>query len=244
MALVVPLLRVLGAALANLEAAGCSSRRVLSLGYPDVIATSQELREIFGERVASAVAHRADSAAILQWHGMATSGRVPEASSLLSLLGCELESIDIVAARGNELIQDLNEPVGEHLFGRYAAVIDAGTLEHCFNIAQAARNAAAMTARNGVVLHLNPLNMYNHGFYNFSPTWYRDFYETNGFEIERLEIVWNVSQGASSTAAPAFKRFQGVAENSLLLAVARRREVREIRWPTQRKYRDNPTLRA
>jgi hypothetical protein len=241
MALVVPLLRVLGAALANLEAAGCSSRHVLSLGYPDVIATSEQIRAIFGERVASAVAHRVDSAAILQWHGMAASGRVPEASSLLSLLGCELESVDIVAARGNEIIQDLNEPVGQHLFGRYAAVIDAGTLEHCFNVAQAARNIAAMT---GVVLHLNPLNMYNHGFYNFSPTWYQDFYETNGFVVERLEIVWNVAQAPSSAPAPAFQRFQGVPETSMLLAVARRREVREIRWPTQKKYRDNPALRG
>jgi hypothetical protein len=235
----------LGPQLRAASAAACSSRKVLSLGYPDVLASPLQLREIFGAEIAGRLAYRDDSAAILRWHGAgAVTDRVADAASLFAALGYELEVLDIAAARGGEILQDLNQPVPERLKQRYALVLDSGTLEHCFNIAQGARNLAEMTALGGAVVHGNPLNMYNHGFYNLNPTWYHDFYGANGFEVESAQIVLDAVHAAKTAPAPPYARFAGIPDNATLLVVARRKTLCPIRWPVQRKYRDNPDLRG
>jgi hypothetical protein len=244
MALVPLTLGVIGDALKATQAAGCASRRVLSLGYPDILASPAQLAKLFGEDVAQALAVRSDSASILRWHhAAAMTDRVIEAGELFAALGFELDVLDIAAARGGEIIQDLNQPMDESLAGRYAAVLDAGTLEHCFNIGQAAKNVASAVALGGFVMHGNPLNMYNHGFYNLNPTWYHDFYEDNGFTVTSVQIVLEaVSETPRVVNAPPFARFQAVPDNATLLVIAQRKAIVAVKWPVQRKYRDNPTL--
>ena len=243
MALVALTLDVLKSIFSTLDKAGCKNRRVLSLGYPDILANPEQIRQIFGEAVFAKLDYRDDSAAILRWHGAErVTDRVTDAKQLFFALGYELEVIDMVQARGEEIIHDLNDPIPENLHGRYGVVIDAGTLEHCFNIGQAAKNVAAMVCVGGMVMHGNPLNMYNHGFYNLNPTWYYDFYEANGFAVEFMKLV-NDSVGTPKlTAVSPYGRFGAVAENTVLLVVARRVASAELRWPIQKKYRDNPTL--
>jgi hypothetical protein len=236
-------LDVLRSVLEGIGRTGCASRKVLSLGYPDILASPEHIRAIFGDAVASKLEFRSDSAAILRWHNAeAMTDRVADAKCLFALLGQELEVMDLVATRGGEIIQDLNDPVPEHMRERYAVVLDAGTLEHCFNVAQAAKNVAEMVALGGAVIHGNPLNMYNHGFYNLNPTWYHDFYETNGFAVEFLRLVTNPVFAPQVAEVPAFQRFRGIPDDSVLLVVARRAGLQTVRWPVQRKYRDNPTL--
>lgn len=167
-----------------------------------------------------------------------------EADQLFARLGYELEVFEVVAARGGEIVHDLNEPLPERYRERYAVVLDAGTLEHCFNIAQAARSVAEMVARGGAAIHGNPVNMYNHGFYNLNPTWYHDFYAHNGFEIELMRLVVDTVRNPRLAEAPPHARFHGVPEDTTILVVARRAEIRPVAWPVQRKYRDNPTLRG
>jgi hypothetical protein len=95
-----------------------------------------------------------------------------------------------------------------------------------------------------VVIHGSPLNMFNHGFYNLNPTWYYDFYETNGFVVDYLRLIENAVSAPRIGKVPPFNRFGGVPDNSSLLVVARRTELKPIRWPVQRKYRENPALRG
>ena len=107
----------------------------------------------------------------------------------------------------------------------------------------AATIIASAVALGGFVMHGNPLNMYNHGFYNLNPTWYHDFYEANGFTVESAHIVLDaVSEAPRVAAAPAFKRFWGIPDDATLLVIARRKTVTELKWPVQNKYRNNPTL--
>lgn len=237
-------LDVVNASLAAIRQTGCTSRRICSLGYPDILVSAERLRAIVGERVAAQVRYRADSAEILRWHGaQARTGDVPHAESLFAALGYDLEVVDIVEARGGEILLDLNEPLPEEMKQRYAIVMDAGTLEHCFNIGQAAANVAEMVAAGGAAVHGNPINMFNHGFYNLNPTWYYDFYESNGYVIELLQLVVP-GEVPTVSPVPPFARFQRVPENSTLLVVARRAETKAIRWPVQRKYRANAGLRG
>jgi hypothetical protein len=244
MSMVALTLDILDKIIKSLERSGCESRRIVSLGYPDILASPEQVRAIFGDAIFSRLAFRADSASIVGYHGVqGITDRVIEAGSLFDALGFPLDVIDIHAARGGEIVHDLNLPVARALHERYAVVLDAGTIEHCFNIAQAIANAASLAARGGVILHGNPINMYNHGFYNLNPNWYHDFYAANGFHVDYLRLVLDVLSPAPKLfELPAFERFASVPENATLLVVARRLAVQEIRWPVQRKYRENPML--
>lgn len=244
MALPTEALRFVQLGLQAAERAGCESQCVLSLGYPDILASAAQIGALFGTEIVDALEFRPDSEQIARWHGLGAETKIAESAHLMALLGYDLEVLDVVEARGGELLLDLNEPVPERLHRRYALIIDPGTLEHCFNIAQAARNLAEMVAPGGCVFHGNPLNMYNHGFYNLNPTWYRDFYAAIGFEIEQMIGVANPVSGLQRFEVPPTARFAGVPENSSLYVLARRAVDAPIRWPTQSKYVSNPTLKG
>lgn len=242
MALTLEALKLVQQGLLASRSGGCESQTVLSLGYPDILASADELQSLLGADIAAALSYRGDSEAIARWHAMPAGTRIPEAVNFFVLLGYDLEVLDVATLRGGELLHDLNQPVPRDLHRRYALITDAGTLEHCFNIAQAAKNVAEMAAPGGCVLHVNPLNMYNHGFYNLNPTWYQDFYAANGFEIEALHAVADPVRARNRYAVPHTRRFRETLPDSSLYVLARRVSEKPIVWPTQTKYVNNPTL--
>lgn len=237
-------LQLIRQGLAAGEKLGCTSRRVISLGYPDILARPEQLEQVLGAEMMARVGYRGDADSIRRWHGVKDDYPIAEAASVFLALGYALDVIDVAAARGGELLHDLNEPLPETLSGSCAAVIDAGTLEHCFNIGQAVKNVAGLVAVNGFVMHGNPLNMFNHGFYNLSPVWYHDFYRANGFVLETALLVNGEPPRLQTMAAPLEQRFGGVPDNTVVVAVARRREIRPIAWPIQGKYVANPLLKG
>ena len=244
MALAAVSLNVLASRFAALEQQKGMSRRILSLGYPDIIASPKQLAEIFGEALVSKAQIREDSAEIISWHRLSNFiDEIVESEHFFELLGYQLEVVDVAQARGNEHILDLNEPCPEEFHLRYDLLIDSGTCEHCFNIAQAVKNLANMVSLNGIIYQSNPCSMYNHGFYNLNPTWYYDFYENNGFRIHDLQIVNNPVIKPTFYEYSRYSRFKGIPENSSIMMVAQKNEVQEITWPMQRKYVDNPDLK-
>jgi hypothetical protein len=78
---------------------------------------------------------------------------------------------------------DLSLPLTADLTSKAGVVIDIGTCEHIFNLPQAFTNIVSLLQPGGVVLHLAPLSWYDHGFVNFNPIFFREFYEHNGFEV-------------------------------------------------------------
>ena len=211
--------------------------RVLSLAYPDVLADSAQLSALFGEGIRDRLVVRGDSAQTLTFHGLRGLDHLVETGSLFAALGLHLDCIDIRAARGVERVVDLNAALPADLVGGYQLVIDPGTVEHCFNIGQAMINATRATAIGGYIVHVNPLSMFNHGFYNLNPTFYYDFYGQNGFEVLFMNGI-----AKSGGAAPFFdvapvQRFNGVPDELAMLVIAKRREGRDLVWPIQSKYR-------
>ena len=101
-----------------------------------------------------------------------------------------------------------------------------------------------MVIQNGFIMQGNPFNMYNHGFYNLNPTWYCDFYLENGFEIHDLRVVSNGVINPKYHEVPPYKRFNNMPENSSIAMIARRKKIQPIKWPTQTKYKRNPTLKG
>jgi hypothetical protein len=129
---------------------------------------------------------------------------------------------------GNELVADLNFP---HSFGEFDLVIDPGTIEHCFNIATAVINAAQSVKVGGHIVHVNPVTMVNHGFYNLCPTFYYDFYLENGFEIVEAFAALEEMKGAFP-----HKGRVGYAPEVSAYVLARRLEAKPFKFPIQAKY--------
>jgi hypothetical protein len=206
--------------------------RVLGLGYPDIIDGRDALCALFGEDIRDGLTTRDDAQQVAKRHGAAGTDLV-EPRSLFTALGLQLECIDMCRGRGIDRVVDLNQPLPEDLAGRYAMVIDPGTIEHCFNIGQAMMNAARALAVGGFVVHVNPLSMFNHGFYNLNPTFYRDFYGDNGFQV----LFMNGFAGHAFFDVAPVQRFGNVPENAVMIVIARRVALRDLAWPVQSKYR-------
>lgn len=203
--------------------------KIASMGYPDIIMEKGFLQELYGARI-NLVEDRKDSEQICKRHGI-KSRKIPDAESFFSLMDCELRVYDIVKERGCEILLDLNEHMEQ--CQQYDIVLDVGTVEHCFNIAQAVKNMAMMVKVGGHILHENPFNCGNHGFYNLNPTWYADFYEANGFEVVKCLLVSRDGRGAEAERSSRFI-FTGEEVNTFVLA--KRLQAKGFVFPVQRKY--------
>lgn len=175
----------------------------------------------------------------------ASDGAAVDQEALFRGLGFDsVESIDVYDAEKPTYILDLNRPVPAQMHGQYDLVYDGGTLEHCFNPAEALSNAARLVKPGGRVIHHVPINNWvDHGFYQFSPTLFFDFYETNGFGD--LAMAFHFMAGKRESYVRYERRdfgrlpysFGGKAK-VLGFFTARKLEARtEIAFPIQGRYR-------
>jgi hypothetical protein len=206
--------------------------------------SAEQAEQYLGAEVAARLAYRPDSASIIAWHALeAHLDRVIDAQSLFEVMGMQLTVVDLMASRGGERIVDLNEALPADLADAFDIVLDAGTMEHCFNVGQAVRNILAMAKVGGFVIHMNPMTMVNHGFFNFSPTFYHDFYGQNGHQLI-APICGLSANGIKVTYAKVdHTRRQRVTDSAMVLAVVRKLNDSVPIWPMQSKYLDNPTLK-
>jgi hypothetical protein len=219
--------------------------RMLSLGYPDMFVDDAQLARILGPAAAN-VQYREDTASILQWHQLQGKiARLPETRSVFQSIGIETSFVDIVASRGFETVLDLNQPAPPELLGRYDIVYDGGTMEHCFNVGQVMRNVLGFARKGGFIIHANPMNMYNHGFFNFNPTFYNDWYNQSGNAI--ASPFYAVYGGVFETRVMTIDgtaRILSVPDGTVLVVAAMKTSDAEPAWPMQAKYLINPELKV
>lgn len=213
--------------------------KVLCLGYPTIQCSVDELKTAWGidEMIPF------------------SNGGVPETISALRIAGCaSVTVVDVVQHTGLEVLYDLNgtTPIpggpGNALGNapdnaRYDLIIDPGTMEHCFNIGQAFRHVLEALAVGGVVYHIGPVSMVNHGFWNVCPTALFDFYEQNGCEVDLYRIVAPGDEDwLDLLASAALKRVKCAPEYTYRCVVRKISEVpaNEFRWPIQSKYKTAP----
>jgi hypothetical protein len=103
----------------------------------------------------------------------------------------QLHVLDYSSYQGAGLIHDLIQPVPDAWLSRYDVVIEAGSLEHVFNVATALKNLMGMVRIGGLLLIKSPSNnLCGHGFYQFSPEFmFRALTEQNGYHVERAIMV-------------------------------------------------------
>lgn len=204
------------------------------MGYPDILASKEQLEALVGEGNPY-LKYRDDFEKICRRHNIKPRPIV-ESKFLFKALGADLDVFDLTAERGGEIIVDLNEPLEPGISGKdfsYDMVLDPGTLEHCFNIAQAAFNMAGLVKEGGYILHDNPVVAVNHGFYGMNPTWYFDFYNQNGFEVEEFGL----HQKQAPYQASSTQRFLLPQFEHHIVVIARRTEIKPFTYPIQTKYR-------
>ena len=212
--------------------------KVLCLGYPDMVVSRAAIPV---DPLVNLPAAK-DSADIAKWHGW--NGPVYDTNFIFKYFGIEADYIDINASRGIERVVDLNEEAPEDLTNKYDIVLDPGTLEHCFNIAMAFSNVISFLKRGGFVIHVNPLNLPNHGFWSLNPTAYFDFYSNNGFKVH--ESVLLVGPLDNRMVVKGFKpteRFSVNMEASNMVIAEKIIDKDDLVCPMQTKYTQNPGLK-
>lgn len=210
----------------------------LALAYPDLVVPRAALVDVLGGALVDSLPERPDAPQIWAWHGIKGCPEpIFDSLAVFDRLGIDVEVIDVARARGVERIVDLNETLPDDLLARFDLVIDTGTCEHCFNVAMAFSNSCSAVAQGGFLVHAAPLNRFNHGFWNFSPTVYPDYFEDNGFRLHFMRgVTGALASGFKAYDVPPFGRFEAAPESALYV-VAERVAVRSVVWPVQRKYR-------
>lgn len=116
---------------------------------------------------------------------LAPDGTITD-KALFNLLGFrEVLNLDVSAFEGATLLADLNEAGAARKLGqKFDLVFDGGTMEHVFHVPNVLANIFDLLEVGGCVLHWSPSNNHvDHGFYQFSPTLFCDYYSANEFEI-------------------------------------------------------------
>lgn len=95
-----------------------------------------------------------------------------------------VDSIDKSNFEGATIIHDMNIPIPNDLKGKYDTVIDAGTLEHIYNVPQALDNVSSLCKPLGQIIHILPANnQCGHGFWQMSPELFFSLYsDNNGYK--------------------------------------------------------------
>lgn len=199
---------------------------LLSLSYPDLLVGRKTLEEV-GVKEFPVVPN---SGEIASWHGWKED--IYDTTSILRQLSIEPRYGDIRSFRGVEEYLDLNNYVR---LPPADIILDPGTFEHCFNIGNAFRLVRECLHIGGFVIHVNPVSCLNHGFYNFSPTLYVDFYEQNGFEVRSIQGMHGPWEDRKIEKLPAFDRVS-VRPEVMGLVVARKVSETPFVWPMQTKY--------
>lgn len=204
--------------------------QIVSFGHPDVLATPDELEPIFGRTLPI------DPAGVIKARGKGTvkSNIVGNARIVAEALGGTLDVWEASPKLYNvDYVIDLNHPFPVKSYADL--VIDPGTSEHCFNVGTALVNMANFVKKGGFIYHRVPLCHWNHGFWNFSPCAFGDFYEQNGFKILTLAAE---SKGKLQTEAHHYKKFE-IANHGRklqLICVAQKVEDGPAAFPKQFKF--------
>ena len=125
-------------------------------------------------------------------------------------LGFEhVDAVDVSDHEGANLTFDLNSPeMPAEIQDSYDLVLDCGTMEHVFDVPQVLRHIFALTKVGGYIIHVMPgNNFYDHGFYQFSPTLFHDYYSYNYFDIIDVSVMEYSSNIYADPSKPLVDRW-------------------------------------
>lgn len=115
-------------------------------------------------------------------------------------LGYESFSCDYSSYEDPDFLLDLNSDVGV-VEKKYDVVFNGGTFEHVFNPVNAFKHANSLLKVGGICVHLAPSNNFsNHGYYQFSPCLFEDYYKRSGYDILEHKIIYRKNEPSAIIA--------------------------------------------
>ncbi len=221
--------------LRNDESEDQTPLRVGCLSYPDLLVTREEIVTRFPKLKGSDFLLREDGEKIRKWHSMHHLTEIIETTDFFLRLNCQPDYFDFAEIRGGEIVADLNVPMDEKYQGQYDLVVDTGTLEHCFNVGIAFGNMCKLTRVGGIIVSAAPMSKINHGFWNFSPCAYENYFRQNHFEGLFLGAFYKEGGKFKSLQISPNGR-QICPPESLLICIVRRTDQSTFNLPIQQKY--------
>ena len=163
---------------------------LLTLGRQRIACNITDVRDVFRVEGLTAVPPGNTDGRKPAWPEDAALGYIDD-TSVFQMLGFDdIHALDVSEFEGADMTADLNQPVDPRWHSLFDVIIDAGTSEHVFDVRQCLANVSSMLKPGGRVLHLSPANNYlNHGFYQFSPTLFLDYYRANKFDDLRCFVA-------------------------------------------------------
>lgn len=239
-----PSLRVLLQARDRLQETAPQRRpwKMLSLSWQDCVLTDEQIVKLFGPGFVDLPNHP-DQEAILRWHKANVPGyRVPDWVQLVRRLGFDPLVTDLAPFRGCEQPLDLNKKISGDYHQAFDLVLD-NCLQHCANATQAMTNILNVVRPGGLVMHVNPLNQVNQGFWSLSPCLYHDFYLANGFKVLSHVGYYGGRPPEPYHDLPLdpVRRMKGIPEDSVQMFLAERLSAApSVVWPLQGKFQLAP----
>jgi hypothetical protein len=183
-----------------------------------------------------------DSEDIANWHkSHSFAPKIPDAHNVYARLGfSKITDVDLVKARKDEIIADLNYPLPAQIT-QHSLVLD-NVSQHCFNVGTAMTSIRNCVALNGYVVHVLPLTMLQQGYITISPDGLRDFYEQAGFTVKhhiafcrnKLEHSYQVMHLNN-----AVRESPGDGWSQVFVA-RKTKKIKNPGWPLQEKFRKFP----
>lgn len=163
-------------------------RRALIIGKQDVYGDELQVRNWIRR---SSEANHTVSCQISNKPGWREAGFIHDVS-VLQMMGIqEVVTLDCSSYEGADFVWDLNDSVVSiaSKIGLFDVVLDAGCMEHIFNVPMVLQNYFHLLRVDGLCIHILPASGHvNHGFYSFSPCLFSDYYTANKWQIEEQQI--------------------------------------------------------
>jgi hypothetical protein len=157
---------------------------VLTLGNQDVYATYNDLKSFFQRLDCPYSKSEVIPSSQLGFTSLGPPfSSFVHARTLFGMMGiddyCDIDKFD---REPPMILHDMNLPVPDRMVNRFNLILDGGTIEHIFDVRQVMWNIVQMCKISGWVVHTTPVsNFIDHGLYCMSPTFFYDFYTSNGF---------------------------------------------------------------
>jgi hypothetical protein len=165
------------------------SGKVLQLGNQEVLTTEKRLEKTAQEENFKLLEANCDIG-----YGKSKFSDATTVSSkyFFQRLGFKtVDALDFSDFEGANIVHDLNVPCNKDFknIGDYNLIFDGGTIEHIFSMPNILKNIFDLLSVGGRIMHSAPVNMFNHGFYNYSTCFFEDFYSCNNFLINECAII-------------------------------------------------------
>jgi hypothetical protein len=116
-----------------------------------------------------------------------------------------------------DLALDFGQPLPKPWIAAARTVLDAGTIEHIFDIGTAFRNLHELTCVGGTIIHVAPISWFEHGYYNFNPMIFRGVAEANGYRLlaEAFHFVRDALDEAGGSRPKMYITFDGLKHEDI-----------------------------